>query len=96
MYNTGEYHRKQKMGGLTMNRIRNKELENFFFNVAWLRRKHGLSKKQMSNMLKIGVKTLTLLEHGTLPPRLSSEIFFRIQACFGLSPVEQLTKRMEE
>ena len=55
-------------------------------NIKFLRQKHKLSKNKMSQILGIGTKTLTQIENGILPPRMSSEPLFRIQSHFGIRP----------
>lgn len=70
-----------------------RELENFMHNIAWLRRKHGLSKAKMAGLLGVGVPTLNKLERGELPPCLGVEIFFKLRDAFGVSVARQLTDR---
>ena len=55
-------------------------------NIKSLRQKHNLSKKEMSKILGIGMKTLNQIENGILPPRMSCEPLFRIQSHFGIRP----------
>ena len=45
-----------------------------------------LSKKEMAKKLKIGVKTLTKIEAGIVPPRLSSKIIENIHREFKVIP----------
>ncbi len=54
----------------------------FCANVRYLRDQHGLSKRDMADILRVGVKTITSLEHNTVPPRLSSAVLFRISQHF--------------
>jgi transcriptional regulator with XRE-family HTH domain len=44
-----------------------KEIMAFCENVRYLRKKNGLSKKEMAKKLGIGVKSLELIETGSLP-----------------------------
>ena len=55
-------------------------------NIKSLRQQHNLSKKEMSQILGIGMKTLNQIENGILPPRMSCEPLFRIQSHFGIRP----------
>ena len=55
-------------------------------NINSLRQQHNLSKKEMSQILGIGMKTLNQIENGILPPRMSCESLFRIQSHFGIRP----------
>ena len=74
----------------------NKECLIFCHNIKWMRSHRKLSKKRMAKMLGIGVVSLTKIENGIIPPRLNVDIFFRFQHCFGISPVEQLSRRLDE
>lgn len=67
----------------------------FTHNIRWLRKRYKISKKTMSAMLGIGQWTLTKLERGEVPPRLTMEIVIRIHLCFGLTPSDQFSRRME-
>ena len=46
-------------------------------NIKRIRNEKGLSQSKMAEKLNIGVKSLSMLENGILPPRLSVEILFR-------------------
>lgn len=72
------------------------QLENLICNIAYLRKRLGISKREMAKLLGIGVATLQKLEQGILPPRLGVELFFHIQRNFGIAPVTILTRRLEE
>lgn len=67
----------------------------FCRNLRNLRKAHGLSKKKMAGILGIGVKSLTLLEHDIIPPRLGCEMLFRasryfkIKVCELFLPIEE-------
>lgn len=58
----------------------------FLDNIAWLRKKHNLSKKDMAALLQIGVGSLTKIEKGELPLRLSTEVLFRVSNIFHVAP----------
>lgn len=60
-------------------------------NITWLRKKHNLSKKDMANLLQIGVGSLTKIEKGELPLRLSTEVIFRVSNIFGIAPEDLFT-----
>lgn len=62
------------------------ELLIFCENVKRLRKIHKLSKKEMAKKLGIEVKSLSLIESGTLPPRLSCKVLFRICYYFKVKP----------
>lgn len=60
-------------------------IDIFLNNIAWLRKHHGLSKKEMARKLKISVWTLNRIERGELPPRLSCDMLFAVWKNFGVS-----------
>lgn len=65
-----------------------KEIEILCKNICYLRRVHGLSKKEMANKLGIGIYSLTKLESGILPPRLTTNVLLRIYDVFGIKPAK--------
>ena len=58
----------------------------FSQHVQRIRREQKLTQREMANRLGIGVRTLSMIERGILPPRLSCEIVFRIQDQFAIHP----------
>ncbi len=58
----------------------------FSENIKCIRKEAGLSQKEMARMLGIGVSTLSKIEKGVLPPRLSCSVLFCIQRHFGIHP----------
>ena len=76
------------------NKETKKELENFIWNVAWLRRQYGFSKKKMAALLGIGVGSINKIERDELPPALSVEVIFTIYRHFGVCPKDQLERRL--
>ena len=71
-------------------------LEITLYNITWLRKKHGLSKVAMANMLGISRYTLNKIERGRMPPRLGCEIFLTIYRKFGIRPSVLVSQRLEE
>ena len=71
------------------NKLITGETKIFLYNVAWLRRKHGLSKKDMAKILGISTATRNKIEKGEMPPRMSVEIVFNIYEYFGVLPKNQ-------
>ena len=71
------------------------EIGNLLYNIAWLRRRNGLSKREMARRLGIGVASLNAIERGELP-NVSVEIFFNIEKSFGIHPKDQLAGRLGE
>jgi DNA-binding XRE family transcriptional regulator len=63
-----------------------KEIMAFCENVRYVRKKNGLSKKEMAKKLGIGVKSLELIESGSLPPRMSVRVVYMIYENFGILP----------
>lgn len=73
-----------------------KEMENFLYNVKWLRHRHGLSKKRMAELLGIGLWSLNKIENGEMPPKLDIGIIVQIKNHFGIYPKEQFESRLED
>ena len=71
------------------------ELANFMYNVAYLRRKHGLSRSRMAAILGISVKTLDHIEQGDFPKNLPAEVLFHILRWFGILPGRMLSDRLD-
>lgn len=63
-----------------------KEIEIFLHNMAWLRRHHGLSLRQMAACLEIGVWSVKKIDRGELPPKLGAGIFQIVWERFGILP----------
>ena len=72
------------------------EMAVFCANVKGLREREGLTRKEMSARLGIGVRTLARLERGEIPPRLSVAVVCRISRVFGIHPKELFTPRAGE
>lgn len=62
----------------------NDELKIFCQNVKLLRERAGLSKRSMAAILGIGTASLTKIEGGTIPKRVSTEIIFTLSDHFKL------------
>jgi DNA-binding XRE family transcriptional regulator len=69
-------------------------IDIFLYNIAWLRKHHGLSKKEMAKRLDIGLWSLNKIEKGELPPRLRCDIIFAVHQNFGIPCVILLDKRL--
>lgn len=71
------------------------KLENIAYNIAWLRKKHSLSKKAMAAILGISIQSLDRIESGVIPPRLNIEVIYNIWDFFEINPQELITHRFE-
>lgn len=69
---------------------------NLFYNVAWLRRHYGISKKRMAQLLGIGVGTLNKLEQGKMPPKMSVMVLHNIRTQFSVSLDDLFGKRLDD
>ena len=58
----------------------------FSYHIQRIRKEQKLTQREMAGRLGIGVRTLSMIEKGILPPRLSCAIIFRIQDQFGIHP----------
>ena len=72
------------------------ELENFAYNIVWLRKHYGISKKKMAQLLKVGLWTINKLEKGEFPPGLKIDILFTVQKEFRILPADQLSHKLGE
>lgn len=73
-----------------------KDFEILLHNIVWLRKHHGLSKKEMAKLLKLGAKSMDQIESGHVPRRLGIENLFHIWKHFGVSLSDQFGKRLGE
>ena len=67
----------------------------FFENIRYLRKKHRLTQKQMAEILGIGIKSLSLIERGILPPRLSGAVLLRAEEYFKI-PLKDMFLHLED
>ena len=70
------------------------EAKHFCENVKELRKANGLSQKEMAQKLDISVNSLSMLEKGTIPPRLSVAIVIKIHKIFGVKPAQMFVKQL--
>lgn len=77
------------------NKQSREQIQAFLYNIAWLRKHYGISKKKMAELLGIGVGSLNKIEQGILPPRMSMEVVFHVFDHFHLMPSRQ-TVRLDE
>ena len=59
-------------------------METFINNIIRIRKKYGLSKKEMAKIMHIGVGSLSMLEKGEMPKRMSVDAVFYLSAYFGI------------
>lgn len=71
-------------------------MEFLSHNVLYLRKTHNITKKEMAKILGVGIKTLSKIEQGLLPPRLSVEVLFRIRDYFGIPLSFQVSIKLGE
>lgn len=70
--------------------------ENFLYNIAWLKKRHGLSEEKRVQLLGIGIGSFRKIEAGEIPRRLEVRIQFNIWTNFGIPIKDQLEKRLED
>lgn len=63
-----------------------KDMQFFCENVKSIRRSNHLTQKEMAEILGIGVHSLSRLEKGELPRRMSVKVLFNIHKHFGILP----------
>ena len=62
----------------------------FCENVRLLRKREGLTQKEMAERLKVSVRSISMIENGIVPKRLSCDILFKIHFEFGIDPTDLL------
>lgn len=72
------------------------QVENLCYNIAYLRRRHGLTKKEMALALGIGVRSLSMIEQGKLPRNLGVVQVFFVTQLFRVSMKSLLSSRLDE
>ncbi len=70
--------------------------EIFIYNFTYLRKKYGISKKKMAELLDISVTSVNKIERGELPPKLNTNIIFKIQNLFGVAVKDLMGKHLEK
>lgn len=75
-------------------KINDDAMKFFSENVSQLRKSYNISKKEMAQILGVGIKTLDNIERGMLPLRLSVNVLFKIRDCFGISVGAQFSEKM--
>lgn len=68
--------------------MKKQDEEIFCNNIRVLRRQHKLKKEEMARILHISVSSLSKLEAGRIPPRLSVEVIFFIYQYFHIRPAD--------
>ena len=63
----------------------NQQLQSLCRNVAYLRKKHGLTQSQMANIMGVGIGTVRSLERGIVPPRMKACVLCRLHDYFHIS-----------
>lgn len=66
-------------------------IDIFLHNVAWLRKYHGLTKKEMAKKLGISVWMLNKIERGELPSGLKIDVLYQIRKVFGIPMADSLS-----
>lgn len=63
----------------------NNEVEIFCNNVKLLRKNNSLTQKEMAKICNVGVKSISNIEKGILPKRLSASVLFSLHSHFNIS-----------
>ena len=58
----------------------------FCYQIKRIRKENKLTQKEMAHKLGVSVSTLSKIEKGIIPPRLSCSILFCVQKEFGIQP----------
>ena len=68
------------------------EIKQFVVNIVYLRKRHNLSKKEMAQILGIGIGSYNKLEQGIFPERLAVDVIFNISDYFKIPPAHLFEK----
>lgn len=66
----------------------NRKGESLALNLYLIRKKNGLTQKEMAKRIGIGINTLRQLEKGIIPSRVSVGLIFNISNEFNIEPHE--------
>lgn len=66
----------------------NRKAESLALNLYLIRKKNGLTQKEMAKRIGIGINTLRQLEKGIIPSRVSVGLIFNISNEFNIEPYE--------
>lgn len=69
---------------------------NFCANIAYLRRSRGLTQKEMALILGIGIRSLRMLEKGTIPRNLGVQMLIPLARFSGVRIMTLFGERLEE
>ena len=69
--------------------------DNLSYNLIWLRKHYGISKRQMAYLLHISVGSINKIERGELPPNLNVDFLFLILKYFHIRPNELLYRQID-
>lgn len=70
------------------------EKQIFCKNMLILRKHLGMTQRDFSKALQIGVHSLSQIEKGRIPDRLGAIILIRIFYCFGIMPSEMFSEEI--
>ena len=70
------------------------QISNFLYNIGWLRAYYEIPKKRMAQLLGISVRSLNLLESGSIPPRIPVDVVFLLHDQFRYPQGELFLKRL--
>ncbi|MBQ3183691.1 MAG: helix-turn-helix transcriptional regulator [Clostridia bacterium] len=65
-------------------------------NISWLRKKNGITKKQMAALLGISVRSLSKIEKGETCRKLNLTTIFDIMCIFNISANDLFNIRLED
>jgi len=71
------------------------ELSNLLYNIKYLRLKHGLSKKEMTELMGIGLGSLNRIESGEVPRNLGTRVIVELMLHFRVSARDLMEKHLD-
>ena len=71
-------------------------IKNVMYNVAYLRKKNGYTRKQMAEIMGVSLRTINMFEKGEHPPRLSCHYLYNLKPHFKIPIASFFEKRFDE
>lgn len=78
-----------------MKKVNENQLQNFTYNVKFIRKSNNLSKKEMADILNVSIYSLNKLEKGNIPKNLPVDIIFAVMHHFKLSPAQLFGEKFD-
>ena len=79
---------------LYIKEINDQKIQNFLYNIKYLRAYYSLSKKKMAEIMGVSITTINKIESGVMPKRLNAENLIKL-ADFFLISIDMLFEELK-